>query len=164
MQVSSATKSLSKLNAATALRGVKVLVVDDDWFVRDLIGTLLNHQQADVRVVDSVFTAWNALMAEPFDLLVSDLQMPGLDGYDLITRVRASPVERIRSVAAIAVSGLSLEADRLHSMAIGFDGHLAKPFRADALFDIIRRALEERSSERSKACSSNSCSHSLPSP
>ena len=119
------------------LNGIRALVVDDDALVRELIATLLRRAGAEVCEVSSAQLALEALQAQGFDVLVSDLEMPEIDGYDLIATVRTSSEDRVRGLAAIAVTGRCSGADRQQALALGFDGYLAKPFRAEALLDAV---------------------------
>src|SRR5262249_3898909 len=119
------------------LAGGRALVVDDDALVRELIATLLRRRGMEVCEVSSVRAAWSALDVQSFDVLVSDLEMPELDGYDLIARVRTSPEERTRSMPWVAVTGRCSGSDREQVLALGFDAYLAKPFRTDALVEAV---------------------------
>src|SRR5690349_19710008 len=80
------------------LRGIRVLVVDDNADVRDLIAAVLVSAEADVQTADSADSALAAIQARPPDVLLCDLHMPGIDGFELIHRVRAW--ERLAGVRA----------------------------------------------------------------
>ena len=123
------------LQSGTAVRA---LVVDDDALVRDVIATLLRRRGMEVCEVSSVSAAWSALETQSFDVLVSDLEMPELDGYDLIARVRSSSLDRVRNLPAVAVTGRCSSSDREQLLAFGFDAYLGKPFGSEALVDTVR--------------------------
>jgi CheY-like chemotaxis protein len=111
------------------LRGLRVLLVEDDADARDLFGLLLEHRGAQVRRASCAADALDALRRDDFDLLVSDVRMPGQDGCELVRKLRAFDAR----LPALAVSGSSSEADRQRALDAGFDAHLAKPVSAAAL-------------------------------
>ncbi len=113
---------------------LEVLLVDDDASSREALGELLRLVGARVETAGSVGAALALLDTRSFDAIVSDLAMPGQDGFELIRAVRAREMrdERSRSYA-IALSGLSSLQDRDMALAAGFDDHASKPVDADAL-------------------------------
>jgi PAS domain S-box-containing protein len=106
------------------LHGVRVLVVDDEPDARELAGRVLEEHGAAVVTAASGPEAIDALDAAAPDVLVSDLGMPGMDGYALIRAVRASGCH----VRAVAVTAFARSEDRLRALAAGYEAHLAKPF------------------------------------
>src|SRR5437870_775152 len=90
---------------APTLNGVRVLLVEDDVNTRESLGTLLRHRGARVTATESAAEGLRALEREPPDVLVSDLGMPGEDGYALIRKVRALGQERGGRVPAVALTG-----------------------------------------------------------
>ncbi len=127
------------------LGGLRILVVDDEADARDLLAILLRHYGADVITASSAEAAIEALAQEgprP-DLIVSDIAMPGEDGYSLMRRVRALDPEQGGEIPAIAVTAYSRTEDRLKAMAAGFQMHIPKPVNvselAHAIASIIRR-------------------------
>ncbi len=108
------------------LQHVKVLVVDDDRDSRDLIAKLLHASGADVVTAESASAALALLQQEPFGLLVSDIGMPGQDGYSLIRDVRSMP-DRYSRVAAVALTAFARSEDRRRALLAGYDSYLAKP-------------------------------------
>jgi len=110
-----------------ALMGIHVLVVDDDGDARDLFRTVLQYCGALVTVVASATEALEALAVLVPDVLVTDIAMPGHDGYWLIEQVRALPDQRGRNVAAIAVTAHGSSHSPELAQAIGFQALLRKP-------------------------------------
>jgi CheY-like chemotaxis protein len=108
------------------LDGLAVLLVDDDAAAGEAAGALLERCGASVRVVDSAAQALEALDDWTPDVLVSDIGMPGEDGYALLARVRARPGRSAR-VPAIALTAFASVDDRVRLLAAGFQLHLAKP-------------------------------------
>jgi signal transduction histidine kinase/ActR/RegA family two-component response regulator len=116
-------------SAAVTLDGVKVLVVDDNDDSRDMLCVMLQQYGANVLTLPSADEAWTALDSGRFvpDVLVSDVGMPGADGYSLIRRIRAAALPATRRLPAIAVTGYANPEDRLRALAAGFQAHIAKP-------------------------------------
>ena len=110
----------------TDLKAVKVLVVDDDRDARSLIQRILQDSNAVVATASSADEAMQALVRDAPDVLVSDIGMPGEDGYTLIRRVRAlegAPA----AVPAIALTAYARTEDQAKAIHAGFQSHLAKP-------------------------------------
>jgi CheY-like chemotaxis protein len=108
------------------LRGVRVLVVDDDQDARELLTVALGETGAHVTTADSAARAFELLMAQGADVLVSDIAMPGEDGLSLIRRVRAIPGNTGRT-PAIALTAYPRAHDRTEAFDAGYQIHLTKP-------------------------------------
>ena len=121
----------------TRLRDVRVLVVDDAPTVRQAVTDVLQHAGAIVTAVDSAEAALAALRAEPPDVLVSDLSMPGKDGYWLIGQVRALSGEHGGATPAAALTGATGPDDRERVLGAGFQCHLVKPRGILELVDVV---------------------------
>ena len=115
---------------ADALAGLRVLIVDDDPDSRDVVATVLERAGARVTPAASASEALYALDGELPDVIVSDVGMPGRDGFDLIRDVRKRSEERGGRTPAAALTAFAAEGDRRKSAEAGFDAYLAKP--ADA--------------------------------
>jgi len=131
---------------------MRVLVVEDDEGIADGLRTNLRQQGAAVDVTDSVATAWAALRAESFDLVLLDLGLPDADGSELLRRVRASPVSSLPDPAmpVLIMTARDEVASRIASLDMGADDYVIKPFDAGELAARIR-ALRRRSSGRAQA-------------
>jgi CheY-like chemotaxis protein len=112
---------------------VRALVVDDHADAREVLEHVLRERGAEVVGVPSVDRAIELLETRPFDILISDIAMPGRDGHDLIRSVRA----RQRLLPAIAVTAFARPEDRQRALATGYDLHLSKPVDADRLVAAI---------------------------
>ena len=125
------------LAATPALRGLKVLVVDDQPDARDLVREILVQAGAEVVAADSAAQALEILDDARPDVLLSDLEMPGASGYELIRRVRQrSPSEGGRVPAAALTAYARLE-DRTRALRSGFQMHVAKPLNPNELVAIV---------------------------
>jgi CheY-like chemotaxis protein len=117
------------------LAGLRILVVDDDADARDLLAIRLQQYGADVIMAASAEAAMEALSQKQLrpDLIVSDIAMPGEDGYSLIRRVRAMEPEQGGRIPAIALTAYSRNKDRVQALAAGFQMHMPKPVNAAEL-------------------------------
>jgi CheY-like chemotaxis protein len=110
---------------ATRLDGVRVLVVDDHADGRELVSMVLQRCGAHTRTAASAAEALEHLAQAPVDVLVTDLGMPGADGYDLLRRLRALPGGG--AVRAVALTAFAAPDERDRALAAGFQMHIAKP-------------------------------------
>lgn len=109
------------------LKDVKVLVVDDEPDARGLLKRLLEDCEAVVITADSVPDAFEKFRAAKADIVVSDIGMPGEDGYSLIDKIRKLHPSEGGSVPAIALTAYARSEDRTRSILAGFDMHISKP-------------------------------------
>ncbi|HYP01055.1 MAG TPA: PAS domain S-box protein [Pyrinomonadaceae bacterium] len=119
------------------LDGVKVLVVDDEPDARELLSTGLGHCGAQVTAASSAPEALEAISGAKFDVLISDIGMPGEDGYELIRRVRALPPGVGGSTPAVALTAYARAEDRLRALRAGFEMHISKPVELTELVIVI---------------------------
>jgi signal transduction histidine kinase/ActR/RegA family two-component response regulator len=117
------------------LSGLLILVVDDEADARDLLAIRLQQYGAEVITAASAEAAMEALSHQKPtpDLIVSDIAMPGEDGYSLIRRVRAMGPENGGRIPAIALTAYSRTKDRVQALAAGFQMHMPKPVNAAEL-------------------------------
>ncbi|ATP43576.1 hybrid sensor histidine kinase/response regulator [Pseudomonas putida] len=114
----------------------RILVVDDSLTVRELQRKLLGNRGYDVAVAVDGMDGWNALRGEDFDLLITDIDMPRMDGIELVTLVRRD--QRLQSLPVMVVSYKDREEDRRRGLDAGADYYLAKAsFHDDALLDAV---------------------------
>ncbi len=109
---------------ARAGRTKKILVVDDSFTVRELERKLLAGRGYEVDVAVDGVDGWNAVRTGRYDLVVTDVDMPRMDGIELVTRIRQDP--RLHLLPIIIVSYKEREEDRLRGMEAGADRYLAK--------------------------------------
>ncbi len=128
--------------AGGALAGVHVLVVDDDESLAELFVRTLRGAGANVRSTPNGRDALEALRDGAFDVLVSDLDMPHLDGLGLVSELRAS--ERHRGLPALALTGSTMPDVRRRALEAGFDAFATKPVLADDLVAAVRSLLATR--------------------
>jgi signal transduction histidine kinase/ActR/RegA family two-component response regulator/PAS domain-containing protein len=120
--------------------GLRVLVVDDEPDARNLVKRVLEDCHAVVTATGSVDEAVRLVESERFDVLVSDIGMPGQDGYALIRRVRALPAAGGGRIPGIALTAYARADDRVKAIAAGFVMHLAKPIEPAELVTMVAAA------------------------
>ena len=124
-----------------ALAGVHLMVVDDESDARLLIEDILRNAGARVVSAASTREAMLKFAQEQPDLLLSDIGMPGENGYDLVKQVRALPIENGGGVPAIALTAFARPEDRSRALAAGFQLHLAKPVEQGELLAAVSSLL-----------------------
>jgi CheY-like chemotaxis protein len=133
------TKNALAASGEPDLSGLRILVVDDEADARDLLAIRLQQSGAEVVTASSVEAAMEILArgdALP-DLIVSDIAMPGEDGYSVMRRVRALDPEQGGRIPAIAVTAYSRTKDLMRALATGFQAYLPKPVNAAELSHAI---------------------------
>ncbi|MBA4017072.1 MAG: hypothetical protein C0483_07870 [Pirellula sp.] len=117
--------------------GLKILVVDDEADARALLRRLLEGCGAIVFVASTVDDALELIAQEQPDVIISDIGMPGEDGYSLIRRVRALPADRGGGIPAVALTAYARSEDRISAIVAGFTHHLAKPVEPAELIAVV---------------------------
>lgn len=118
------------------LNGIRVLAVDDTPDTLELLRIILEQCGATVTVASSAEEAFKIFQHEPIDVLVSDIAMPGRDGYWLMEHLRVTAALTKRRLGGVAVSGVS-DNSRARAMASGFDDFLQKPVEPEAICDRV---------------------------
>jgi len=132
---------------STDLRGVRVLVVEDEADSRDFLCTALSQHGAETSAVASAADALAEIERAPPHALLSDIGLPGEDGYTLIRKVRELPPERGGATPAIALTAYARPEDRERALTAGYQAHLAKPVNPDEIVSWIGRLARPRSSQ-----------------
>ena len=122
------------------LSGVNVLLVDDDSDTLSLMATALKRRQANVTAVSSAGEAIQAIRQKRPDVLVSDIAMPGEDGYGLIEKVRSLENGETQDIPAVAITAYAKDEDRERALSSGFQIFLAKPIELTELVSVVARA------------------------
>jgi len=125
----------------TPLKGLRVLVVDDDADAREMLTMILEEAGADVTAASSADEAVAVFEGLRPAVVVSDIGMPGGDGYSLIRRLRALEGDGTRAIPAVALTAYAREEDRTQALGCGFQAHLAKPIEPGELTAVISRLI-----------------------
>jgi CheY-like chemotaxis protein len=128
---------------ASSLEGLRVLVVDDEPDTLEVVGAALRHAGAQVVSAASAAEAYQRFREHVPDVLISDLAMPGENGFDLITKVRALGNESGGGVPAVALSAFTGAEDRSHALSAGFQLYVAKPIEPIELIRLVRHLSPE---------------------
>ena len=121
----------------TPLAGLQILVVDDDADTREFLVAALTEYGGDVKATASAREALEAFERFKPDVLVSDIGMPGEDGYVLIRQVRILEPKQGRNLPAVALTAYATESDRAKALDAGFQQHLPKPVEPDKLVAVV---------------------------
>jgi signal transduction histidine kinase len=127
-----------------ALDGVRVLLVEDEHDSAELFRRVLEGQGAAVELVESADAAFDSVATAPPDVLVSDIGLPGADGYELLRRVRLLPAERGGQVPAAALTAYAGPVHAERALQAGFALHLAKPVAPEELVSAIASLARRR--------------------
>jgi CheY-like chemotaxis protein len=141
----SAKHSEAISESASALNGFKILVVDDLPDNLEVIKIILETYGAEVKVAASAREALVTLLSLDIDILVSDIQMPGENGYELIRQVRQLPNKA--PIPALALTASTAKSDRGQALACGFQSYMTKPFEPNDLVNKVAqltRSLKNR--------------------
>ena len=130
------------LDSPLRLNGLRVLVVDDEADARKFVSTVLEECGAEVTAVDSVDSALAAIEHFKPDVLVSDIGMPGEDGYALIRKVRELEADIGGRIPAVALTGYAWVEDHKEALLAGFQLHVAKPVRSAELIAVVASLAE----------------------
>ena len=132
-------------NANPELNGVRVLIVDDDIDTCDMLTYVLTHWGAETQSSGSVADALSFITDWQPDVLLTDINMPGEDGYELLSQLRSLSVEKGANIPAIALTAMARPEDSEQALSAGFHLHLPKPIDIDELVKSISQLIEKSS-------------------
>ena len=115
----------------------RILIVDDEADVAEMFAAFLSHSGYETAIAHSATDALMLARSLQFDLVLSDIGMPVMNGYELVAALRKLP--GYRSTPIIAVTGFSIYDDRERSFQAGFNAHLVKPVLLEMLLNQIKR-------------------------
>jgi signal transduction histidine kinase/ActR/RegA family two-component response regulator len=128
---------LPQIEATDRIDGVRVLVVDDEPDTRELLKTMLASCGAEVTMAASAKLALEEMQRSQFDVIVSDIGMPEVDGYELMQRIRCLPVELGGKTPAVALTAYARSEDRLRALRVGYKMHVSKPIERAELIVVV---------------------------
>ena len=128
----------ARVQAPSATRP-RILVVDDEATIRDLLAKTLALAEYDVDLAPDGRSALERLRIIPYDLLITDLKMPGVDGLTVIREARRLKAD----IPVIIITGYSTEASAIEAVNLGVSGYLTKPFRVPRVLAAAAKALGE---------------------
>jgi len=119
------------------LNGIRILIVDDDADTCEMLAVALSLMGAEAQASNSVQEAFVSMAHWEPDILLTDINMPGEDGYSLIHKLRSSTPEKGANIPAIALTALARQEDSEQALSAGFQLHLAKPIDIEILAEAI---------------------------
>jgi signal transduction histidine kinase/CheY-like chemotaxis protein len=134
----SQSKTIVTNGRSDSLSGVRILLVDDDQDGLTPLRLLLEKEKALVTCALSASEAMDELGKSDFDILISDIGMPSMDGFELISRIKSDRGNRNYSVRAIAYTAYASEDDKNRILSSGYEIHLKKPLDMDELLSVVR--------------------------
>ncbi|AKF04062.1 hybrid sensor histidine kinase/response regulator [Sandaracinus amylolyticus] len=138
-------KTAAVLGPRVDLSGVRVLVVEDEPDARELVVSLLEDHGAIARGCGNARAAMEAFVEDTFDVLVSDVGLPGEDGHSMVRRIRSQQRAASRArTPAIALTAYARDEDRVRSLESGFDRHLVKPIAPETLLATVAELVAKR--------------------
>jgi excisionase family DNA binding protein len=129
----------SPVRPATGTPRPRVLVVDDEASIRDLLAKTLALAEYDVDVAPDGRSALERMRMYPYDLLIADLKMPGMDGLTVIREAKRYKAD----LPVIIITGFSTESSAIEAVNLGVAGYLTKPFRVPQVLAAAAKALGE---------------------
>ena len=117
----------------------RVLLAEDNPLNQKIVAELLQMRGHSVKLAGNGMEVLNALDDGPFDVILMDVQMPEMDGYQTTAVIRSREKDRGGHISIIAITGMSTKGDRQRCLDAGMDGYLGKPIRARELYEAIEQ-------------------------
>jgi signal transduction histidine kinase/ActR/RegA family two-component response regulator len=133
----SSTVGAETQSETPSLEGLRILIVDDETDALDLISVELAQHGARVSAVTSAEKALEVLDREEFDLLISDIGMPEMDGFDLMRQVRKREEGKNKRIPSVALTAYARVQDRMQAIMAGYSTHVAKPVEPHELLTVV---------------------------
>jgi DNA-binding NtrC family response regulator len=125
-------------------KGIKVLIIDDDHSIRNMLSIVLKNEGYEVIAVESAIIALKKLKKEMFDLIISDIKMPEISGIELLRKVKLIDQE----IPVIMITGFASTNDAVEAMKLGAEDYIIKPFNLDELKIIINKSIYKKTIEK----------------
>jgi signal transduction histidine kinase/CheY-like chemotaxis protein len=129
------------ISAVTSLEGIKILVVDDSPDILQLVNLWLKKAKADVQLTGSAAEALHELPRYKPDVILSDIGMPEMDGYEFISKVRSGTDPKLSKTQAVALTAYAKDEERTRALEAGFQMHISKPISNRQLVHAISQLL-----------------------
>ena len=123
---------------------LKILIIDDDPSIRNMLAIVLKKSGYEVTLTDSGKAALDRLKKETFELIISDIKMPDINGIDLLKKIKSIH----REIPVIMITAFASANDAVDAMKLGAEDYITKPFNLDELKIIIDRAVYKRNMEK----------------
>ena len=131
-----------------SLEGIHILLVEDDEDSREMLKVLFSQYNIKTTAVDSAAEALDAIRKIQPDIIISDVGLPGENGYSLIRKIRQLAPAANGQVPAIALTGYASLQDRSYALEAGYQEHLAKPVDLDILIELVKNLVSQKTSAK----------------
>lgn len=131
-------RTYNRSDSEAILKGIRVLLVEDNEDSRDMLKIMLEQHGMETVAVDSAAAALSAVRHNQPDILISDVGLPGEDGYELISKIRKLPPEQGGEIPAVALTGYVSLQDRVRAFEVGYQEHLSKPVDMEKLLELVK--------------------------
>lgn len=121
---------------------MRILIADDNEQIRMLVATALRSLEHELVMAADGEEALALATADPPDLLLLDVQMPAMDGFEVLSRLRAQPATKDLRVIMLTADAQAV--DKIHGAELGANGYVVKPFAPSALRETVSRALDQQ--------------------
>jgi signal transduction histidine kinase/ActR/RegA family two-component response regulator len=121
-----------------SLKGLRLLLVEDDEDSREMLKIMFEQYDMEIAAVASAVEALETIRQIQPDILISDVGLPGVDGYELIRKIRQLSPEQGGTVPAVALTGYASLQDRARALDSGYQEHLSKPVDIDRLLELVK--------------------------
>jgi len=143
--ISNLLRNNSREHAALTVTGQNILIVDDNDVNRHILSLMLKRKGFTVLQAGNGLECLSVLETQPVDLVLLDMQMPFLNGFDTVKQIRSNP--RHSNLPIIALTAFATEGDQQQCLQAGCNGYLAKPFSSEALYAAIEEHLKPREND-----------------
>ena len=131
-------------DSATSLEGLKVMIVEDDDDTREMLEHALGSYGASVLVAASAAEALQQIAGTAPDILLSDIGLPNMDGYELLSKIRSEMPEKLRDIPAVALTAFANAEYEEKSRLAGYQAHIAKPVAVSDLISVLSRIVKHK--------------------
>ena len=129
---------------AASLEGLKVMIVEDEDDTREMLEQALQSYGASVLVAASAAEALQQIAGEQPDILISDIGLPNMDGYELLLRLRSEMPKTLRNIPAVALTAFATEEHKERSRLAGYQAHISKPIAIPDLISVLSKVVREK--------------------
>jgi PAS domain S-box-containing protein len=143
--------SMAAITEGLSLAGIRVLVVEDEEDAAELLKRILEDFGADVTTAASAREALDLIATERPDILISDIGLPEMDGYQLMELIRRRETSDGGAIPAVALTAFARSEDRTRALRAGFQAHLSKPFESTELVATVASFVELANAQRARA-------------
>ena len=135
---------MAKLQAVESSRHAKILIAEDERDLAEILAFNLEKKGYLTSRAYNGLEAWNRVESDEPDLLILDLMMPKMDGWELCRLIRQHPREKVREIGILMLTARTLPEDRVHGLELGADDYLTKPFSLSELILRVEKMVRKR--------------------